>query len=318
MLKKSIYVVVSLLLVQNLFADRGQLQQVNNNYMALMLGSEGILPQEATPDQINLMVDGCITAGIIDHLYGFPPKEAEFRDQITKFSGYKRLDIQLAYAFYMIGYSAPDYADLKTLIATVLPLEPNFDHEFTSICAQVYSHGDIIQYRNRLEAVIKSTSKPLRFDDFIEVRETPSLPVSTSLSSNESGVITPLTTRSRSSMSTARPKANADQSALYQKLAKLGVESTEIHDLLGDFAENYVEDGETDLSLGNVAARLESLAYNGDKERYYTKEELDLLGMKTKMAYKSKKQMPGATPKAVREEIFSQFAIEMLPKYEGK
>ena len=52
MLKKCIYLAVSFFLVQNLFADKEPLKQANSNYMALMLGSEGILPKKATPEQM--------------------------------------------------------------------------------------------------------------------------------------------------------------------------------------------------------------------------------------------------------------------------
>ncbi len=305
--------------MQNLFADKEPLKQANSNYMALMLGSEGILPKKATPEQINLMVDGCITAGIIDHLYGFSPKEAEFRDQITKFSGYKRLDIQLAYAFYMIGYSAPDYADLKTLIATALPLEPNFDHEFTSICAQVYSRGNIIEYRNRLEDVIKSTSKPFSFDDFVQIHERraelPSQPSTQSnISSRSGGADTPMTDRSMSMRSARSLKLKvatvADSEAYILLTETLGKSPAEALRILGEVVTEHTE-ADDDLPVANLS----SLAF-GSEERYYTDAELEAVGMPHAGIYKTKR-IANVPPEEIRT-ILKRMGKEIPPKYEGK
>lgn len=300
MFKKCLYFFLSVLFLQNAcFADTEALRRVNQEYMDLMLGTEGILPKKATPEQINQMIDGCITAGIVDRLHNFPSKEAAFRDRVRKFDGYKKLDVELAYAFYMLGYTKKQSLGVS--------LDPNFDREFSAICDQVSPKGvDILEYTNRLEDVIKRTSKPLRFDDFVEIENRP-----------PSGTVTPVTTISRSSMMTMRPKANVQESALYKKLQELGIASNEIKDLLGDYTENYVE-ADVDVA-GAASASLSSLAL---PERYYTNDEIEELDPRVKNAYRKQREPNDEgilkTPLEVRTKIKNITQVDIPPKYEGK
>ncbi|MBP9828982.1 MAG: hypothetical protein KBD04_02990 [Proteobacteria bacterium] len=310
MFKKCLYFFLSVLFLQNAcFADTEALRRVNQEYMDLMLGTEGILPKKATPEQINQMIDGCITAGIVDRLHNFPSKEAAFRDRVRKFDGYKKLDVELAYAFYMLGYTKKQSLGVS--------LDPNFDREFSAICDQVSPKGvDILEYTNRLEDVIKRTSKPLRFDDFVEVRAA-ALPAPRAASPTSMGTITPVTTISRSSMITMRPKANAGESALYKKLQALGIASNEIKDLLGDYTENYVE-ADVDVA-GAASASLSSLAL---PERYYTNDEIEELDPRVKNAYRKQREPNDEgilkTPLEVRTKIKNITQVDIPPKYEGK
>lgn len=302
MFKKCLYFFLSVLFLQNAcFADTEALRRVNQEYMALMLGTGGILPQKATTEQINQMIDGCITAGITDRLYGLGDKSTMFQAQIAEFTGYKKLDVELAYAFYMLGYTKVSYEQLKQSLG--VSLEPNFDREFRGIRDQVSPKGvDILEYTNRLEDVIKRTSKPLRFDDFVEIQNRP-----------PSGTVTPVTTISRSSMMTMRPKANVQESALYKKLQELGIASNEIKDLLGDYTENYVE-----ADVGEkISASLASLAFSAGEEkaerieRYYTPTEIKALLPEIADRYETMRNQ-GKTAKAI------SMVLRIEKKYEGE
>lgn len=306
MFKNAYIFFLSVLFLQNAcFADTEALRRVNQQYMDLMLGTEGILPQEATPKQINQMIDGCITAGIVDRLHNFPSKDAAFRDQVRKFDGYKKLDVELAYAFYKLGYDK-SWNEGNT-DQNLADINQNFDTgKFYELSAHVYNKGSIVEYRNRLEDVIVRTSKPLRFDDFVEIQNRP-----------PSGTVTPVTTISRSSMMTMRPKANAGESALYKKLQALGVAPNEIKDLLGDYTENYVEE-DVDVA-GAASASLSSLAL---PERYYTNDEIEELDPRVKNAYRKQREPNDEgilkTPLEVRTKIKNITQVDIPPKYEGK
>lgn len=313
MTKKCLYFLLCLFVFQNAgHADTAALRNVNQQYMELMLGSEDILPVKATPEQINQMIDGCITAGISDRLYHLGDKSALFKAQFEKFTGYKKLDVQLAYAFYMLGYGKFNSFEGITnhMVEEGCALEPNFIAEIATLCNQVFTHGDIFEYRDRLEDVIKRASKPLRFDDFVEV--VPERAASPDLSE----ILSPVTTRSRSSVLTMRPKANAEESGLYKKLQELGVASGEIQALLGDYAENYVEET---ADISGVSASLASLAFspvsteaNARKiERYYTKAELAKLASDKAAQYE---MMLGQSKAA--KAISMVLGIEK--KYEGE
>lgn len=289
MFKKCLYFFLSVLFLQNAcFADTEALKRVNQEYMALMLGTKGILPQKATPEQINQMIDGCITAGIVDRLHNFPSKEAAFRDEVRKFDGYKKLDVELAYAFYKLGYDKSwNEGDTDQNLADI---NQNFDTgKFYELSAHVYNKGSIVEYRNRLEDVIRRTSKPLRFDDFVEVRA--------AASPTSMGTITPVTTISTEM--TMRPKANAVESALYKKLQALGVASDEIKELLSDYTKNYVE---ADVDVAGL-------------ERYYTDAEIEGIGMPHAGMYR--RNMSTKSPQEIRD-MLKKMGKTIAPKYEGK
>lgn len=305
MFKKCLYFFLGLLVSQNIcFADREALKGVNQQYMALMLGAEDILPVKATPEQINQMIDGCITAGITDRLHGLGDKSAIFQTQIAKFTGYKRLDVQLAYAFYMLGYTKAPYEQLKQSLG--VSLSPNFDREFRGICDQVSPKGvDILGYTNRLEDVIKRTSKPLRFDDFVEIENRP-----------PSGTVTPVTTRSmRSVGSSFILKQNVRDSDAY-KILIVGRTHEEVMQMLG-----YVVNECTELEEGvPPPASLTSLAFSAVEEkaegvekteRYYTPTEIKALSPEIAVRYETMRNQ-GKTAKAI------SMVLRIEKKYEGE
>lgn len=302
MFKKCLYFFLSVLFLQNAcFADTEALRRVNQEYMALMLGTEGILPQKATPEQINQMIDGCITAGIVDRLYRLGDKSAMFQAQIAKFTGYKKLDVELAYAFYMLGYTKAPYEQLKQSLG--VSLEPNFDREFSAICEQVSPKGvNILEYTNRLEDVIKRTSKPLRFDDFVEIENRP-----------PSGTVTPVTTRSmRSVGSSFTFKQNVRESDAY-KILIVGRTHEEVMQMLG-----YVVNECTELEEGvPPPASLTSLAFSAGEEkaerieRYYTPTEIKALLPEIAVRYETMRNQ-GKTAKAI------SMVLRIEKKYEGE
>jgi len=306
MFKKCLYFFLSVLFLQNAcFADTEALGRVNEEYMALMLGTEGILPQKATPEQINQMIDGCITAGITDRLYGLGNKSAMFQAQIAKFTGYKKLDVELAYAFYMLGYTKAPYEELKQSLG--VSLEPNFDREFSAICEQVSPKGvDILEYTNRLEDVIVRTSKPLRFDDFFEIENRP-----------PSGTVTPVTTRSmRSVGSSFTFKQNVRESDAY-KILIVGRTHEEVMQMLG-----YVVNECTELEEGvPPPASLASLAFSAGEEkaerieRYYTDAEIDAINMPYAGVYR--RNMSTKSPQEIRDTLKKMGKI-IDAKYEGE
>ncbi len=172
MTKKIIYLLPTIMMLENsgFAADAGiaALSTANHAYMALMLGSKGIKDARGTDFQLRQMIDGAITAGITDRLYGFNDRLSTFKAQVVALSGKKKLHLQLAYAFYALGYyESSNIEDLKN---RALPLcgtiEPNFDREFMSLCALAYP-GTIFAYKNSLEDVIKRTTRPLRLTDFV-------------------------------------------------------------------------------------------------------------------------------------------------------
>ena len=302
MFKKCLYFFLSVLFLQNAcFADTEALRRVNQEYMALMLGTEGILPQKATPEQINQMIDGCITAGITDRLYRLGNKSAMFQAQIAKFTGYQKLDVELAYAFYMLGYTKAPYEQLKQSLG--VSLEPNFDREFSAICDQVSPRGvDILEYTNRLEDVIVRTSKPLRFDDFVEIENRP-----------PSGTVTPVTTRSmRSVGSSFTFKQNVRESDAY-KILIVGRTHEEVMQMLG-----YVVNECTELEEGvPPPASLASLAFSAGEEkaerieRYYTPTEIKALSPEIAVRYETMRNQ-GKTAKAI------SMVLRIEKKYEGE
>ena len=144
------------------------LSNANRNYMALMLGSKGINDRRGTDMQLRQMIDGAMTTGITDRLYNFGDRQYIFKVQAAALTGRKRLHVQLAYAFYALGYYEP--SDIGQLKGRVLQLcgnlEPDFDREFTNLCGLVYT-GTIFAYKNSLEDVIKRTTSPLSRADFV-------------------------------------------------------------------------------------------------------------------------------------------------------
>lgn len=308
MLKKSLYFFLSLLFFQSVsHANRDALKTVNQQYMQLMFGHDGILAQKATLEQINQMIDGCITAGIIDRLYGLDNQSAAFRAQISKFEGFRKLDVQLAYGFYKLGYGNYSTAEaLKHDLASESQLESNFDHEFDTLCTQVYPRN-IIEYKQSLENVIKRASKPLRFDDFIAIEIDNRAP---------SGTVTPVTTRSmRSVGSSLTLKQNVRDSEAYKTYISLGVSHEKAMQLLSQVVNEYTEEDTSAIP----PADLSSLAFS-PVERYYTDAEISTLENTNAMAanfYKTKKAEK-MSAEVIRAKLKSIMQINIGPKYEGK
>ena len=144
------------------------LNAATGQYMELMLGSRGINDAKGTEVQLRQMIDGAITAGITDRLYKEDARLNTFQHHVRNLAGKKKLHVQLAYAFYCIGYYEPiDIGALKGKSLVLCgALEPNFDGEFAKLCVLMHSSKTIYQYKDSLEDVIKRTSQPLRFEQF--------------------------------------------------------------------------------------------------------------------------------------------------------
>ena len=151
------------ILANSSYANSGPLLDANREYMQRMQGSHGILDKKGTNEQLRHMIDGCITAGITDRLYGL----AQAMQGTEGLTPSKKLHIQLAYAFYALGYyDCNNDRDIKSHLGTAI--DSNFDKEFSDLCTLVFDKGTIYQYKANLEDVIKRTAHGLRFDDFVE------------------------------------------------------------------------------------------------------------------------------------------------------
>lgn len=76
------------------------LPSANQNYMALILGSEGINEARGTDTQLRQMIDGAITAGITDRLYAFDDRLPELQTQAKNLPGNKKLLRKICLANY--------------------------------------------------------------------------------------------------------------------------------------------------------------------------------------------------------------------------
>ncbi|MEI7493475.1 MAG: hypothetical protein WCJ92_02625 [Alphaproteobacteria bacterium] len=148
------------------------LKNDNIAYIDLMVGTtKGINDAKGTDQQLIQMVDGCITAGITDRLFGLGDQSSKIIQQIKTLTTHRKLHAQLTLAFYVLGYlNPPNDAGLQQILVG-LPEGPSgdFGAEFSALCQLVFSHGTIFEYRNNLEDVVKRASQPLKFSDFGEV-----------------------------------------------------------------------------------------------------------------------------------------------------
>ncbi len=172
MLKNILYFAVMTIALENLCfsADpAGPLKADNSEYMQLMQGLRGILYEKGTPEELRYMIDGCITAGITDRLYGNVQQPMA---SISNFIPQKKLHVLLAYAFYVLGFgNCTGIGQIKNFLGVHdQPTWSNFDREFAALCALAFDKDTIYQYKNNLEDVIKRTAKGLSFDDFLEER----------------------------------------------------------------------------------------------------------------------------------------------------
>ena len=134
---------------------RQSLQQANITFMNLMLGSEGIRTSQSTPDECCQMIDGCLTAGITDKLYGFPDQSPALQVMAATLNGIKRDHALLAIEFYAVGYlNMHDNSNRNT------------PARFNELCGLAFQNGSIFEYKNRLEDEIKRASQPLRYAHF--------------------------------------------------------------------------------------------------------------------------------------------------------
>jgi hypothetical protein len=123
--------------------------------MNIMLGSEGIRTIQSTPEECCQMIDGCLTAGITDRLYGFGSQLAALQAMVAPLDGIKREHAQLAIEFYEVGYL--DMHDNSNR---------NTPARFDELCQLAFQNGSIFEYKNRLEDEIKRASQPLRYAHF--------------------------------------------------------------------------------------------------------------------------------------------------------
>jgi len=134
---------------------RQSLQQANITFMNLMLGSEGIRTIQSTPEECRQMIDGCLTAGITDRLYGFPDQSPALQVMAATLGGIKRDHALLAIEFYEVGYkNMHDNSNRNT------------PARFDELCGLAFQNGSIFEYKNRLEDEIKRASQPLRYTHF--------------------------------------------------------------------------------------------------------------------------------------------------------
>ncbi len=132
---------------------RLSLQQANITFMNLMLGSEGIRTIQSTPEECRQMIDGCLTVGITDRLYGFDSQSDALRAKADQLQDIRRAHALLAIEFYEVGYlNMHDNSNRNT------------PARFGALCG--LPSGTIFEYKDRLEDVIKRTSQPLKFSDF--------------------------------------------------------------------------------------------------------------------------------------------------------
>ena len=134
---------------------RNNLWEANKAFMELMLGSEGIKTIQSTPDECCQMIDGCLTAGITDRLYGFPDQSPALQAMAATLDGIKRDHALLAIEFYAVGYL--DMHDNSNR---------NTPARFDELCGLAFQNGSIFEYKNRLEDEIKRASQPLRYAHF--------------------------------------------------------------------------------------------------------------------------------------------------------
>ena len=134
---------------------RNNLWEANKAFMELMLGSEGIKTIQSTPDECCQMIDGCLTAGITDRLYGFPDQSPALQAMAATLDGIKRDHALLAIEFYAVGYF--DMHDNSNR---------NTPARFNELCGLAFQNGSIFEYKNRLEDEIKRASQPLRYAHF--------------------------------------------------------------------------------------------------------------------------------------------------------
>ena len=94
-----------------------------SEFMSLMVAK--IDDTKATYEQIQQMIDGCITCGIVDRLYRANPRRYEVYQRLPE---HKRLHVLLAHAFYMIGYNnySKDAELTEGIISSGIMLVKNF------------------------------------------------------------------------------------------------------------------------------------------------------------------------------------------------
>ena len=123
--------------------------------MNLMLGSEGIKTIQSTPEECRQMIDGCLTVGITDRLYGFPDQSFVLRAIADRLNGIQKEHALLAIEFYEVGYlNMHDNGNRNT------------PARFDELCGLAFQNGSIFEYKNRLEDEIKRASQPLRYAHF--------------------------------------------------------------------------------------------------------------------------------------------------------
>lgn len=131
------------------------LRQDNLSFMNLMLGSKGIRTIQSTPEECRQMIDGCLTVGITDRLYGFDSQSDALRVKADQLQDMRRAHALLAIEFYEVGYlNMHDNSNRNT------------PARFGALCGLAFPIGTIFEYKDRLEDVIKRTSQPLKFSDF--------------------------------------------------------------------------------------------------------------------------------------------------------
>ena len=300
-------------------ADRaGPLKAANRDYMALVQGSRGILDAKGTPAQLRQMIDGCITAGITDRLYGNVQQPMSSAIPPT---AQKKLHVLLAYAFYALGYY--NWNSLQEVQAGLISLginvEPNFDREFESLCALAFDKGTICQYKNNLEDVIRRTAKGLNFDDFTDIEER-------YLTEEE---IDGLSDEEQENKYHALRQNKRTRNLLPSQV------SAEMLNLFPNFKRKYAKRGTvlpaqaanssaSPVSMTSQAPSPLTVSRGGadsalqKTERYYTDTEIDAIGQPFFGMYKNKKTEKDPAALRAYIKMMSGGNKSLTPKYEGE
>jgi hypothetical protein len=314
MLKNILYFAVMTIALENLCfsADllAGPLKADNTEYMQLMQGSRGILDAKGTREQLRYMIDGCITAGITDRLYGNVQQPMA---SISNFIPQKKLHVLLAYAFYVLGFgNCTEIGQIKTYLGGhQQDIWSNFDREFTALCNLVFNKGTIYQYKNNLEDVIRRTAKGLNFDDFLEERY---------LTEEEINALQNASKYTYSGIRSQHPDYSPSQvsetirtAAFPSFVGKFVKKGTVQPVQLTNSSQSPV--GMTSQPPSPLTVSTSSSA-SPRTERYYTDDEIDLIGQPHASVYR-KKMSEREAPEAIRGTIKKMSKV-INPKYEGE
>jgi hypothetical protein len=297
------------------------LKNDNSAYIDLMVGiTKGINNEKGTSPQLIQMVDGCITAGITDRLFGLGDQSPKIIQQIQTLTTHKKLHAQLTLAFYVLGYlNPPNDAGLQEILVGLHEIpSANFGAEFSALCQLVFSHGTIFEYRNELEDVVKRTSQPLKFSDFgiVPAAVAPlvaapaALPIAPPAPAEVVGPVeryyTDAELANQSPEIQERYKQARDIAKRTAKAARMGC------GLAAKFEGDVVV---AEAAAAPIVAQVEAVVPQAQgEERYYTDAEINALPAQQGNTYRAKMR-EGKTPNEIRGIFTRIMRIDIEAKY---